>query len=55
MGPPDQRILAQIPALTDLNRLNHLLERILDVTTWDELFDSSQRDNPVTPEIHPQI
>ncbi len=45
MGQPDERILARIAAVTDLNRLNSLLEQILDVSTWDELLVSSELEN----------
>ncbi len=44
-GPPSETVEATINALTDLDRLNALLDRILDVSTWDELLEPS-----VTPE-----
>ncbi len=37
-GPPDETVEATIDALVDLDRLNALLDRILDVSTWDELL-----------------
>jgi predicted transposase YdaD len=37
-GPPSERIEAEITALGDLDRLNELLDRILDVASWDELL-----------------
>ena len=44
-GPPSETDEATINALTDLDRLNALLDRVLDVSTWDELLES-----PVAPE-----
>jgi predicted transposase YdaD len=38
LGPPREAVEAQITALGDLERLNHLLDRILEVSTWDELL-----------------
>ncbi len=38
-GPPSETVEATITALTDLNRLKALLDRILDVSTWDELLE----------------
>jgi predicted transposase YdaD len=37
-GPPDPRIVAIIESITELNRLEDLFLRILDVGGWDELF-----------------
>ena len=38
LGPPDARIEAEIAALDDLDRLNELIDRVLDVSIWDELL-----------------
>jgi hypothetical protein len=38
LGPPDERVRAEIEGLTDLDRLDHLLDRILDVSSWEELL-----------------
>jgi Uma2 family endonuclease len=38
LGQPDERIAQEIASMNDLDRLNGLLERILDVTHWDELL-----------------
>jgi predicted transposase YdaD len=38
LGPPDERVLARVAGLNDLDRLNLLLERILDVASWAELL-----------------
>ncbi len=38
LGPPGEKIKAEINALTDLDRLHDLTDRILDVSTWDELL-----------------
>ncbi|MDR3638241.1 MAG: hypothetical protein P4L84_30840 [Isosphaeraceae bacterium] len=41
LGPPSEDIEAQIAATSDLNRLRELLDRVLDVTSWDELIPPS--------------
>jgi hypothetical protein len=38
LGPVDERIGTQIAEIHDLNRLKFLLERMLDVSSWDELL-----------------
>jgi hypothetical protein len=38
LGPPDEQAGAEIAALTDLDRLHDLVDRVLDVATWDELL-----------------
>ncbi len=38
LGPPNERVEAEIAALGDLDRLNELIDRVLDVSTWDELL-----------------
>jgi hypothetical protein len=38
LGPPDERVEAQIAAITDRERLHSLLRRLLHVSTWDELL-----------------
>jgi hypothetical protein len=40
LGPPDERISGRIAEIADLDRLDVLLERILDVSSWDELLAS---------------
>lgn len=37
-GPPSEATVAAIEAITDLNRLEALSERLLDVSSWDELL-----------------
>jgi predicted transposase YdaD len=37
-GPPSERVEAEITTLGDLDRLNGLLDRILDVAGWEELL-----------------
>ncbi len=37
-GPPGQEIEAEINALNNLERLHELVDRILDVSTWDDLL-----------------
>ena len=38
LGPSSDTLEARINALSNLDRLNDLLDRILDVSTWDELL-----------------
>ena len=38
LGPAGESIEAEINALADLDRLHDLIDRILDVSTWDELL-----------------
>jgi predicted transposase YdaD len=37
LGPPGAEVEARIAALDDLDRLRELLDRVLDVASWDEL------------------
>jgi hypothetical protein len=39
-GEPDERVLSQIMAIDDRDRLEPLLDRVLDASasSWDELF-----------------
>lgn len=38
LGPPSEAIEARITELGDLDRLNDLLDRVLDAATWDQLL-----------------
>jgi hypothetical protein len=38
LGPPAEKISARLVGIQDLDHLKCLLERILDVSTWDELL-----------------
>jgi hypothetical protein len=38
LGQPDERVLALVAGISDPDRLNLLLDRILDVASWDELL-----------------
>ncbi len=40
LGPPDERIIARIEEITEQDRLDELLDRIVDVSSWDELLAS---------------
>jgi flagellar biosynthesis/type III secretory pathway protein FliH len=40
LGAPDERVQAQITALTAQEQLHKLLHRLLHVSTWDELLAS---------------
>jgi hypothetical protein len=42
LGPPDESVQGRIAAIGDLDRLNHLLERLLDVASWNELLSSPE-------------
>jgi predicted transposase YdaD len=37
-GPPDDATLASLEALTDLGRLEELIDRILDASSWQQLL-----------------
>ncbi len=37
-GPPDVQTTAAIEAITDLDRLEQLGQRLLDVSSWQELL-----------------
>jgi predicted transposase YdaD len=38
-GPPAKRVAAALNAITDLTKLEQLSERLLDVSSWEELLD----------------
>ncbi len=38
LGQPAERVEAEIAAIDGLTRLHDLIDRILDVTTWDDLL-----------------
>jgi len=38
LGEPDERVLSQLADLRDLQRLNLLLEVLLDAASWDDLL-----------------
>ncbi len=40
LGPPSERIETEIAALDNLNLLHDLIDRVFDVSTWDELMAS---------------
>jgi hypothetical protein len=43
LGPPNERVEAEITAMGDLDRLHELIDRVLDVSTWDELMAAPDR------------
>lgn len=43
-GPPDEQAKAHIAALADLDRLQDLIDRVLDVASWDELLAGAPED-----------
>jgi hypothetical protein len=42
LGPPDERILALVAGISDRDRINLLLDRILDVASWGELLATAE-------------
>jgi hypothetical protein len=40
LGEPDSQVQSRIEAMSQLDRLNHLLDRILDAKTWADLLAS---------------
>jgi predicted transposase YdaD len=38
LGQPEEGVIRQINAMDEVNQLNSLLLRILDVSSWDELL-----------------
>jgi predicted transposase YdaD len=42
LGPPDESVRDRIAALSDLDRLDHLLDRVFEVASWDELQASAE-------------
>ena len=38
-GPADREVLSAIQAIVDVDRLEALADRILDVKSWEELFE----------------
>ena len=42
LGPPDESITAKLSSITDLARLDHLIDRLFDGTTasWQDLLDT---------------
>jgi hypothetical protein len=48
-GPPDPQTEATLATITDLGRLHDLIDRVLDVSTWEELLaaeDSPKEERP---------
>jgi predicted transposase YdaD len=41
LGQPEEGVIRQINAMDEVNQLNSLLVRILDVSSWDELLTFS--------------
>ena len=46
LGQPDPRIEATLAAIADVDRLNALLERLLDVSNWDDLLVGASTNHP---------
>ena len=51
LGPYREATQTRIAALRDLNRLNDLLDRNLDVSTWDELVPRLPHQNEPASEV----
>jgi hypothetical protein len=43
LGQPDQDVRVRVAAISDPDRLNLLIDRIFDATTWDELLASADQ------------
>ncbi len=39
-GPPNPEVLASLNAIDDVARLDTLADRLLDVSSWDELLST---------------
>ncbi len=39
-GFPDESITARLSGITDLDRLNRLIERLLKATSWQDLLET---------------
>jgi hypothetical protein len=46
LGPPSEAVASAIGAIDDLDRLDSLLERVFEVSTWDELLGSASPPKP---------
>ncbi len=42
-GPPSETTIAALEELTDLDRLEHLSERLLEVSSWEALLATPRR------------
>jgi hypothetical protein len=42
LGQPDEGVRTQVATIDDVDRLNALLERILDVSSWSELLTAPE-------------
>ena len=40
LGDPDEAVRRALTAITDLDRLDRLIDRVLEVSTWDELLQT---------------
>jgi hypothetical protein len=40
LGPADATVSARLEAITDLARLDRIIDRLLDATSWQELLDT---------------
>jgi hypothetical protein len=43
LGQPDEGVRVRIAAISDPSRLNRLIHRIFDATTWDDLLASGDQ------------
>jgi hypothetical protein len=41
-GEPHERVLSRVEAIDDFDRLALLLDRLLDASSWDELFPPAE-------------
>jgi predicted transposase YdaD len=40
LGPPGEQISRELSSLNDIEQLNRLMDRLEDVSTWDELLET---------------
>ena len=38
LGEPSEEVMAAVEAITDIDRLHTLCERVVDIESWDDLF-----------------
>lgn len=40
LGPPDEATITLLEGITDIDRLEQILERVFDATSWQDLLDT---------------
>ncbi len=44
LGQPDEQVLSRIAGIRDLDRLNSMIDRILEIRTWEDLMTALAED-----------